>query len=234
MCGRYVLGKNIIELLDEINHSIDVRHNLCTNWKSRFNIAPAQMAPVLANGRNGLTLVPMQWGLFSFPGPDGKRKMLINARSETLTEKKSFKPLLEKNRCLIPASGFYEWAQGGASKVPMYMSKTDGRLLYFAALWDFDPADSEKKRTVFTVITTQALGELSQIHERMPVLLEKDEYSHWLDKSKSWNAVAPLMKNRKDPYYEIRAVSTKVNSTKNDGADCLEDYVDPEAQTNLF
>jgi len=181
----------------------------------RYNIAPTQPVAVIPNdGRNQLDYYV--WGLIPSWAKDptiGNR--MINARSETLTEKPSFRNAFRRRRCLIPASGFYEWkaVEGQKTKTPMYIHLADGKPFAFAGLWE--RWDSPDGSTVFscTIITTRPNEMLSQIHNRMPVILKPEDYSLWLETAEQpVNRLQALL----EPYPEEKMgayeVSRLVNS----------------------
>lgn len=125
----------------------------------------------------------MQWGLYpAWTKPGEKPKIApINARSETVAEKPMFRGLIKKNRCIIPANGFYEWRKEGSSKQPYFIRPTDGQLFLFAGLWSTaTSADGELFQT-YTILTTNASDKMVYLHHRQPVSLTNDDADMWLD-----------------------------------------------------
>ena len=142
----------------------------------RYNIAPSQDVPVILRNEDRNELKPMSWGLVPSRTLDrsiGQR--MINARGETLLEKISFKQLVARRRCLVPADGFYAWRREGKRKVPMWVHLKKREPFAFAGLWDYwrDPA-GDKELYSFTIITTRANALLRPIHDRMPVIYDKE------------------------------------------------------------
>jgi len=220
MCGRYEYHPG--EFSD-----LRIRFNLdkdLPEFKSSYNIAPGQQVPVIIRegGRNKVKL--MRWGLVPSWSPDpsiGNR--MINARSETLTEKPSFKQLLGTHRCLIPADGFYEWRRDGKGKVPMRIVMKDRQLFTFAGLWDVwrgDPEDGELY--TFTIITTNANALLRPIHNRMPVIIDRLATNHWLDPGDiSSSTLSILLQPFPSELMDAYEVSRLVNDPRNDSPACI-------------
>ena len=152
----------------------------------RFNIAPSQQAPVIVSTGSGPDAKPMQWGLVPWWAKDqaiGNR--MINARAETLTEKGAFKNLVDRRRCLVPADGFYEWRQEGKRKVPMWFHLKSKEPFAFAGLWDLWCKPDGNNLETFTVITTEPNELMRPIHNRMPVILRREDEEQWLDVSRA-------------------------------------------------
>jgi putative SOS response-associated peptidase YedK len=192
----------------------------------RYNIAPSQDVPVIVRNEDRNELKPMRWGLVPSWAQDpsiGQR--MINARSETLLEKPSFKNLVASRRCLVPADGFYEWRQEGNSKVPMWIYLKNREPFSFAGLWDFwrDPA-GDKELYSFTIITTEPNALLRPIKNRMPVIYDKDMGRQWLEESFGDQPMILLAVLRPWPseLMEAHEVSTLVNSPDNDRAECIQ------------
>src|SRR2546426_2510305 len=191
----------------------------------RYNIAPSQDVPVIVRNEDRNELKPMRWGLVPSWAQDpsiGQR--MINARSETLLEKPSFKNLVTSRRCLVPADGFYEWRQEGKSKVPMWIHLKSRVPFAFAGLWDYwrDPAGKELYS--FTIITTEAKALLRPIHNRMPVIYDKEMGRQWLEESSGDQPMilAAVLRPWPSELMEAHKVSTLVNSPENDSAECVQ------------
>ena len=174
------------------------------------------------DGRNKVKL--MRWGLVPSWAPDpsiGNR--MINARSETLTEKPSFKQLLGTHRCLIPADGFYEWRREGKGKVPMRVVMKDRQLFTFAGLWDVWRSDPEGGELyTFTIITTNANALLRVIHNRMPVIIDNLGGRTWLDPAVSHpGTLSILLQPLPSELMDAYEASRLVNDPRNDSAACI-------------
>ena len=191
----------------------------------RYNIAPTQ--PVLAvrtlsthRGRQGALL---RWGLIpSWAKDAGIGARMINARSETLSSKPSFRSALRGRRCLIPADGFYEWQTRGKSKQPYYIKRQDGWVFAFAGLWELWENPEGTPVESCTIITTEPNEVVKPLHDRMPVILSPADYDLWLDPAVTEpERVQPLL--RACPAAELAAhpVSTHVNSPGHDSPACV-------------
>ncbi len=175
MCGRYSLI-----CIDDLGNRFRV-FNPMLGARSKFNIAPGTRQPVIVQEAGGRELVQMQWGLVSHRTKDLKTAHpIINARAETLAEKPSFASLLKTKRCLIPASGFFEWKHEGTKKIPFYMSVNDQPLFAFAGLYDewHDPTGT--LLATYTIITTEPNPLMATVHNRMPVILAQEHEERWL------------------------------------------------------
>jgi len=222
MCGRFTLTKNSEDVAQAFGLSPPpAGHDEVPEFPARYNIAPSQPVGVIVEDRNSSKreLRLMVWGLIpSWAKDPSIGAKLINARSETVTEKPSFRAAFKYRRCLIPADGFYEWqkAQGGP-KQPFYFSMAGSGLFAFAGLWE-----SWNDIETCTILTTSAHSLLQTIHDRMPVILQPDDYARWLD-PRLQNA--PDLKELLQPYpddsMEAIPVSTRVNSAKFDDALCI-------------
>ncbi len=148
----------------------------------RYNIAPSQEVPVIVQNDSVNELKPMKWGLVPSWAPDSSiGNNMINARSETITEKPGYRKLVQSKRCLIPADGFYEWRREGNGKVPVWFHLKKKQPFAFAGLWDmWRDIDGEVLHS-FTIITTVPNALLRRIHNRMPVIFDELQGKQWLD-----------------------------------------------------
>ncbi len=177
MCGRYSLIG-----IDDLGNRFRV-FNPMIGARSRFNIAPGSRMPVIVHtGRPELAM--MTWGLVPARAADtASAPRLINARAETIGDKPSFRELMGHHRCLVPASGFFEWKKEGGKKIPFYVHLPDAPLFAFAGLYDEwrDPAGGTL--VTYTIITCKANGLLATVHNRMPVILPRDTEDRWLSET---------------------------------------------------
>ena len=221
MCGRY----SIAEVLEYLQERFDFPPP-DFSYAPRYNVAPGQPAPVVVGGeRRALRL--MKWGLIpSWAGDPSIGNRMINARAETLAEKRSFRPLLPHRRCLVVGDGFYEWrpASSGRGKIPIRFVLSEGGPFAFAGLWDSWCAPDGEEVPSFTIVTTAANDLIHPFHDRMPVILTRDNEAGWIDPdlTDEMRAVALLR-----PYQgeQMRAyeVSTIVNSPRNDSPECIKE-----------
>ena len=179
MCGRFALIVDASVLADVFD--VDPPRDL----KPRFNIAPTQEAPIVRAASGGARkCVTMRWGLVPSWAKDvsiGAR--MINARSETAAEKPSFRSAFKSRRCLVPASGFYEWVKGPGGKQPHFIHFTDARVFAFAGLWERWSKGESGPLDTFTILTTTPNDLIRDLHDRMPVILPRENYAEWLEPS---------------------------------------------------
>lgn len=182
----------------------------------RYNAAPTQQLPVVT-GRDGTRrLETMTWGLVPAWAKDRTRPV-INARSEGIQDKPTFRAPFKRQRCLIPASFFYEWMATGKAKRPYLIRPTDQELFAFAGLYDVhhDPVASDLHS--FTIVTTEANALVSPIHNRMPVILRPETEAAWLDPAMGALELQLLLGPYPAEAMEAYPVGPAVNSARNDG-----------------
>lgn len=222
MCGRYSLTQGV-EVLQLRFAFMEEGFDL----KPRFNIAPSQNAPVVTVEGGGRHIRMMRWGLVPFWAKEASiGNKMINARSETVAEKPSYRKSLKQRRCLVLADGFYEWQaprEGKGRKTPHRILLKSGEPFAFAGLWDIWKNPEGEELLSFTIITTEANDLVNDIHNRMPVILAPEEEEVWLNaKPDEVERLVALL----DPYpsgdMEAYAVSTAVNSPANDRPECIE------------
>ena len=219
MCGRFTLTVDPADLQDAF-----ADFKFPAKFAPRFNIAPSQ--PVLAIPNDGKNKADFfVWGLIPSWAKDpaiGNR--LINARGETLAEKPSFRGGYKYKRCLILANGFYEWKTqpGTKTRVPHFIHLKSGAVFAFAGLWDeWHSSDGSTLRSC-TIVTTSPNDLMSQIHDRMPVILPPSDYGEWLDASpRTPDSLAHLIRPFPADLMEAYPVSPLVNSPANDRPECL-------------
>jgi putative SOS response-associated peptidase YedK len=220
MCGRFSLTESIEAICKRFNAIFEGEE-----WHPRYNIAPAQkILTVIADRTAARRLVPMHWGLI--PGWSKDKKIgykMINARAETLQEKASFKNPLKRQRCLIPADGFYEWKKEDSGKKPLRVVMKKGGLFAMAGLWD-RWSDKEDGKIVhsFTIVTTQSNSLLKAIHDRMPAILLPEEEHLWLDPAlENVEMLEKLLKPYSSADMDFYEVPPVVNTWKNDVEECI-------------
>jgi putative SOS response-associated peptidase YedK len=219
MCGRFVRKSSLTEITDEF--SID---EIQWAWEPSYNIAPGQdIAVVIRNGKN--QLVACRWGLIPWWAKDETiGYKMINARAETLAEKRSFAKPFRSQRCLIIADGFYEWQkhEQDARKTPIYVRLRSGRPFGFAGIYDRWKSKDDKRIMSCTIITTEPNSLLKSIHNRMPVIIEPDSRDIWLDKDmQDIDRLTALLKPYETGSMEAYEVSSLVNSPKNNRPDLI-------------
>lgn len=221
MCGRFVSKAEKAKVEKEFKVKIG-DPNLAA---PRYNIAPTQMIDAIAEIENARKISSFRWGLIpSWAKDDSIGSKLINARAETLREKPSFRDAFRSRRCIVPASGFYEWEKTSKGpKQPFYFYLKEKEVFGFAGLWEewLDKETGELTETC-TIITTEANEVLKPVHDRMPVILKNSDYDFWLDKkvkdtSKLQNLLVPFPAEEMDSH----AVSRAVNIATADSAELV-------------
>jgi putative SOS response-associated peptidase YedK len=204
-------------------------------WPSReprFNIAPTQTLDVV-QWNDQPTLTSMKWGLLPpWAKPGQFSSPLINARSETIRTKPSFRQLIATQRVLIPINGFYEWLREGKSKTPFYVSPKEHAAMFVAGIYQQPTGendDGSKKKPEVCVVTTEANSAMAIVHHRMPVILPIASALSWIDNSDR-DTIDELMKPASNQTLGIKRVGSYVNSSRNEGPQCTE----PEQIDDLF
>lgn len=231
MCGRYTFTQDLRELERIVKFICHI-----TDFKPRYNIAPRSHVPVLVSETNQTVLKEMRWGLIPpWSKDEAMGDKMINARAETLTEKTSFKKPFQKQRCLIPADGYYEWQKSEAGKIPFRFTMADNQFFCMAGLWerwirphqegelgldDTGPSISQVVET-FTIITCEPNLMAAQVHSRMPVILGPEHYSWWLEPKFEPEFLTTLLRPFPAEKMQCSRVSARVNNARNDGPECI-------------
>lgn len=204
MCGRYTLI-----CIDDLGRRFRIYDPSLGN-RSKFNVTPGDFMPVIVNhGRTEAT--GMKWGL---PIDPERSLPVINARAETLIEKPAFCDLLKNQRCLIPATGFYEWKNEGSRRIPFYFRMKKKSLFAFAGLYDSWRDASGTLNHAYTIITTSSSDPVKPVHERMPVILRPEDEERWIAGPRPTSRelheiLAPVLPDE----MEVYPVSSLVNKT---------------------
>ena len=216
MCGRYTLSANA----DELVEAFDVP-TPTFDLVARYNIAPSQLAPVVAADRRGRRMGLLTWGLV--PGwVDEPGEGMINARVESVGERPSFRDALERRRCLVPATGFYEWKREQGAKVPYWIHPAKGGVISFAGIWERWSRSGAEPRHTFAILTMEANADVAPIHERMPVIVARVDRARWLDRSLDGSGALGLLRGGAPGMLASHAVSGRVNRTAEDDAGLTE------------
>lgn len=232
MCGRFAVTTDparlagLIDAVDETGGALAAPN---------YNVAPTTaIAAVIGAGDDGgatRLIRPMRWGLVpswvkaDARGRPATKSLLINARAETVTTSPAFRSAARNRRCLVPMAGYYEWMRNadlpGPGKTPFYLSRADGRPLLMAGLWSvWTPGDAVAPMRTAAIITTEAVGELARVHDRMPLVIAESDWDHWLDPDSP--APADLLAAAPDvDGIAVREVSTLVNSVANNGPELI-------------
>lgn len=227
MCGRYALYGPISRLSERFAASIDA---LPADFGPRYNAAPMQMLPVVRQRPGGERVAHLlRWGLLPGWAKDpGIATRLINARAETLAEKPAFRAAYRARRCIVPASGFYEWRATPGGKQPYYIQPANDELFGLAGLWERWTRPEGTPIDTFTVITTAANATMQALHERMPVILQPAEYGPWLSRDTAPERLGQLLAPCPDGMLSMHPVSKAVGNVRNEGARLIAPESDPQ------
>jgi putative SOS response-associated peptidase YedK len=222
MCGRFSLIES-----ERVKERFGVQVHPKYEYRPNYNVAPGQHAPVITC----YGYERMYWGLVPAWASDPKQTgySMINAKAETVAEKPTYRRPLRYQRCLVPASGFYEWLKvdGQAAKVPHYFKLKTGDYFAFAGLYDVRKDAEGQDFKSFTIITTEPNSLVAQVHDRMPVMLSRDEERDWLRPDLTEPAeLLPMLDSYPTDEMEAYPVSSLVGSVRNNGPDLIA----PESQ----
>lgn len=221
MCGRYV-----IEDFQELSETLrNIPFQSTFDFKPNYNAAPTHQLPVIIERDGSLEMRPMQWGLIpAWLKPGEKPKVApINARSETIAEKPMFRNLVKRNRCLVPANGFYEWKRTGGPKQPYLIHLKDEPIMLMAGLYSVRTDGEGEQAGSYTIITGGANELMGEIHDRMPMIIHGEDVELWLDDE--IDEIGPLehlLQPVLNEELEMYPVSTDVNSVKNNSPELIE------------
>lgn len=217
MCGRFAQRTPAKRLAEEF------QVQEVPEIEPRYNIAPAQDILSIRRTDEGREAALLKWGLVPSWAKDVSiGAKLINARSETITEKPSFREAFKRRRCIIPADGFYEWQRRGGTKQPYFFLMRDEHPFGFAGLWEkWRDADGQALETC-TILTTEANEVLKPVHDRMPVILHPGDYELWLGGDvRELDLVKELLRPYPGEEMVGYPVSTSINSPHNQGAELI-------------
>ncbi len=224
MCGRFALFAKAEEL--ERHFQVPLPFPIAP----RYNIAPTQ--PLLALATAHDTPQPywthFQWGLVPRWAKDPSiGNKMINARAESLAEKPAFRVAFRYRQCIVPISGFYEWAKTGRLRQPYFVRSVKGEPLGVAGLWESWQSPDGSELTTCTLITTDANATMQPIHHRMPAILLPEEYTLWLAPDTPLATLAALLRPAPEGLLEAYPVSTRVNNPAHDDPSLVEPVVSP-------
>jgi putative SOS response-associated peptidase YedK len=245
MCGRFAVTTDpalLAEKIKAIDEATSARKDAAG---PNYNVAPTATIATVVTRHSDPDDDPtrrvrlMRWGLIPAwakagpdGGPDGKGPLMINARADKVTTSPAFRSSAKSKRCLVPMDGWYEWrpnpdtpAGKKARKTPFFMTPRDGELLCMAGLWSAWKPDKSDGQSLplltCTIITTDAVGPLAEIHDRMPLMMDEGDWDRWLDPDSPLDN--ELLRVRADlSKLEIREVSTLVNNVRNNGPELIE------------
>ncbi len=210
MCGRFSFSPLAKIIEDRFDVKVD------STYKPRYNSAPSQRLAVITNAQPD-RLSYFKWGLVPFWAKDPKiGNRMINAKAETIAEKPSFKNAFQKRRCLVPADSFYEWKRISSSeKIPYRIMRSDQSLFAMAGIWETWKTPEDEELHTFSIITTSPNKLMENIHNRMPVILHREDEKKWLTTDNP-NSLESLLQPFDEKLMTAYPVSTLVNSPAND------------------
>jgi len=222
MCGRFTLTVSP----DTLSNLFKAEWS--SPFKPRYNITPTQQAPVVRTSPadDKLHIDLLKWGLIPSWAKDASiGSHMINARSETVDQKPSFRTALKHRRCIVPASGFYEWQAVEGKKHPLYIKLKDDSLMMFAGIWDHWKNPEGNVTESFSILTTSSNKLIMPLHDRMPVILDPQYKDIWLDNQVSDpERLKPLFSSYPPGQMEMYPVGDLVNSPRNDVPECIQPF----------
>ncbi len=220
MCGRFTQQRPASELAE-----IFAAEPLADELGPRFNVAPTDDAFVVVQREERRAITAYRWGLVPHWAADLKAgSRMFNARAETLSTSPAFRAAFKRRRCLVPVDSFYEWKREGAVRQPYRIVREDGRPLALAGLWAgwHDPETDVVRRT-FTIVTTTPNDAITELHDRMPVLISDDAWGRWLDPSPADpGELRAMLQPTDDIALRIYPVERLVNDVRRDGPELIE------------
>jgi putative SOS response-associated peptidase YedK len=224
MCGRYAITLPPEAYKDVFGYSEQ------PNFPPRYNVAPTQPVPIVHEDKGERHFKLVRWGFLPSWTKDPKEfPLVINARGETLLTKPTFKAALKRRRCVFLADGFYEWQRHGREKIPFLIRPRDRRPMPLAGLWETYSDPSGGEIDTAAIVTTDANGLLSAVHNRMPVILDRTGIASWLDTEHvSANDAMEFVKPCADDWLDLVPVSSRVNKVENDDPGLQEALERPE------
>jgi len=216
MCGRF----SLVTKPEELANKFHLRRQVTV--APRYNIAPSQQVIIIRSGTNGKITSSVRWGLIPHWTKDNNfSAKLINARAETVQEKPVFCEAFKARRCLIPATGFYEWKEVGNLKQPYFIKMKNGSLFAMAGIWEFWQNPAGVTIESCAIITTEANTIVGKIHDRMPVIIPETAYGLWLDPVRNGDHFREYLKPH-DPFkMKAYLVSGLVNNVMKDEEGCI-------------
>jgi putative SOS response-associated peptidase YedK len=233
MCGRFTLTRQDRRELAQL---LGVDEDELRDYRPRYNIAPTDPHFIVTSKYESRMSRTASWGLVNSWATDNSRaSQCINAKAETLEERRAFREAFLQRRCVVPADGFYEWRGPKAQREPLWIHPADGGLLLFAGLYEAWQPKRGKQQWTFTIITSAANALLKPIHDRMPVILDDRDAEDWMNPNEAQPArLKRLLAPAPEEKLCITPASPLVNSVKNDGPELLDNQIAPGQQLRLI
>ena len=228
MCGRFVVSYTYQDLLNFMSNTFDIFDLDPTIESPRYNIAPGTNVLSIISDGDKYRAGNLKWGFIpSFAKTKNSAYKMINARIEGIEDKASFKESFYNKRCVIVADGYYEWKKVGKSKYPFLIQKEDKKLFFFAGLWSKYIDDQNETVYTTTIITREASENVSDIHDRMPVIFDEETAKLWLDnESKDKEVLLGILGNSITNSIQSMRVSEYVNNVRNTSEKCIEEFTE--------
>jgi putative SOS response-associated peptidase YedK len=225
MCGRYAIT------LAPDTYREFYGYPEQPNFPPRFNVAPTQPVPIVMEEKGARHFMLVRWGFLPSWVKDPRDfPLVINARGETLETKPTFKAALRRRRCIFLADGFYEWQRHGREKAPFLIRPRNRGPMPLAGLWETYTDPNGGEIDTAAIVTTDANGTLSAVHDRMPVILSPDDIGAWLDVRDERADVMGLVRPCPEDWLDVVPVSSRVNKVENDDSSVQEPLSEPEAK----
>lgn len=225
MCGRFALAQTAEEVEAEFGYLGG------EPFPPRYNIAPTQPIAIVRNEHHARRFALVRWGFVpAWVDDPAKFALVINARAEGIEEKPAFKNAVRYRRCLVPASGFYEWRRLGKSRQPFWVRPREGGLVAFAGLWETWSDSNGSEIDTACIVTTSANATLAPIHPRVPVIVAHEDYQRWL--AGDVDDARTLLRPANDNLFEAHPVSDRINKADADDPGLLLPVAD--IKTDLF
>jgi len=217
MCGRFFIDLSPSDILERFN--IPGQESFFQN----YNITPSQQIAAIRAGDTGRELASLKWGLLpSWSKTDKSQYSMINARAETVHSKPAYRNAFRQRRCLIPASGFYEWQKTATGKQPWAIGMKDDAPFAMAGIWEHWQQEEQVIESC-SIIVTESNDCIRPIHDRMPCIISAEEYDQWLDKGNTkTDDLLPLLRSYPSDAMKAWPVSTRVNSPANNSPENIQ------------
>lgn len=225
MCGRYALFGPHSRLAEQFGAKVD---QLVLNFPPRYNAAPMQQLPVIRQRANGERVAQLlRWGLVpAWAKDESIATRFINLRCDTLAERAGFRNAYKSRRCIVPASGFYEWKSSAGGKKPYFIRPADDTLFGFAGLWERWRKPNGDVVDTFAIVTTDANDAIRPLHDRMPLIVPKADYELWFDRETHPELLRALLVPYESAHIRLHPVTTRVGNVRNEGPDLVEPIED--------
>ena len=222
MCGRFTITYSYEELKKHLAQNFKIDNFKAVFNLPRYNVAPGQEIIAIINDGSNNRVGNLKWGFLpSFAKDEKIAFSMINAKAETIDEKIAYKESFAKRRCLILADSFYEWKRVGKDKTPMRILKKDKQMFAMAGIWNTYTRNDGTKIHTCAIITTSANSLVSQVHDRMPVILDEAYQKQWLDTTMDKVGLKTMLKPFPESEMDLYEVSSIVNNASNDKIECI-------------